>query len=423
MAALQANGHKVQPFKCGPDFIDPTLHEKITGRISRNLDIRMCGAEFVRHTFNTHAASADIAIVEGVMGMFDGAGASSASLAKLLGLPVALVLDISSCAESAAAILKGFEGLDPACNLKAVILNRVGSQRHLELAKKAIETHCKAEVIGALSRDFTLKLKNRHLGLQMGHETNLERDDIDRLAGNVSSGIDLARLLEITRLKSIQRDDYTENNPQAWEIPANKRIKIAVARDEAFCFQYQDNIDILCRAGAEIVFFSPLFDKALPENIKGVWLGGGYPELYAQKLSGNTTMREAVKTWAEAGGVIYAECGGLMYLCTGIETNGSFFPMAGVFPAKAIMQKKLVSLGYRDTRLTMDSILGPKGALLHGHEFHYSTVDEMPSDIARIYDKRQGYAYKNVLASYIHLHFGQTPEAAEAFVRQCEFSF
>lgn len=416
MAALRAKGFIVQPFKCGPDFIDPTLHKRITGINSRNLDIRMCGADFVRKSFVMHSANADVAIIEGVMGMFDGGEASSASLAKLIGLPVLLVLDVSSCAESAAAILKGFEEFDPACNLKAVVLNNIASSKHFELASQAIKKHCKAEVVGFFAKNANFRLKSRHLGLKMGHETDFEQDELQKLAETISESIDLQRLLEITRTYKPEPDFTHDSLP----ISSKNKVRIAVSMDEAFCFYYHDNLDLLTEAGAELVFFSPIRDQKLPENISGVWLSGGYPELYTDKLSQNHAMLAALKDWVESGGVTYAECGGFMYLCSGIETDGQFSPMVGIFPVRARMQKKLASLGYRQVSLIKDTIFGQKGTILHGHEFHYSTTDEIPQTILQVYDKWQGYAYKNVLASYVHLHFGQTPEAARAFVERCQ---
>ena len=295
LAALKAQGLKVQPFKCGPDFIDPSLHRLVTGRESRNLDLWMSGEEFVARTFALHSRGADISIIEGVMGMFDGNTSSSAALAEALQVPVVLILDVASAAESVAAVLKGFETLAPEVAPRAVILNRIGSERHLALVSEAIKKHCRAEIIGYLPRNLDFAIPGRHLGLKMGEEEPISKEAIARLAATITEHVDLNRLVA---LASENAGANRESGEQDY-LPA--KVKIGVARDQAFCFYYEDNLDLLRAAGAELVFFSPLTDSEIPAGVSGLYLGGGYPELFADKLAANEPMRLAVKAWAEAG--------------------------------------------------------------------------------------------------------------------------
>jgi cobyrinic acid a,c-diamide synthase len=416
MAAYRARGLRVQPFKCGPDFIDPGLHYLVTDRISRNLDLWMAGPKFSRQSFARNCANADIAIIEGVMGMFDGGKSSSGTLSAEMKLPNILVLDVRSMAESAAAIVCGFEGFNPDAELKGVILNRVASPRHLELVTNSIQKHCKAEILGHLPRTLEFTIPSRHLGLLTGDEAPLSADAIKLLATTIEEHIDLDRILEICG-----------SSPAPLAPPSlqsKKRARIGVARDKAFCFYYEDNFDILREAGAELVFFSPLHDSQLPEDLDGIYLGGGYPELYAEKLSANDTMMASIKSWAESGGVVYAECGGFMYLTEGIvDHDQNYHKMAGIYPVKAAMQNRRTSLGYREVTTNRHSCFGPAGTVLRGHEFHYSTIGEMPATVDRIYDlanlPQEGYQYRRVLGGYMHLHFGYSPEAATAFINFC----
>ena len=470
LAALRNMGLAVQPFKCGPDFIDPGLHQLACGRVSRNLDLWMMGEPQVRKTFAKCPKSSlppgggglgrggtsdeigrlqihpppsslpsavttaregesilisDISVIEGVMGMFDGQTSSSAALAKELGVPVVLILDVRSAAESVAAVLKGFETLMPEVAPVAVILNRVASPRHLELVSGAIRLHCRAEILGHLPQSLDFAMPARHLGLFTGEEQPISPEALARLAATITAQVNLERLLELAAGATMPPAEDVPDRQES--IPVQARI--GVARDRAFCFYYEDNFDLLRAAGAELVFFSPLEDRCLPEGLDGLYLGGGYPELYASQLSGNLGMRQAIYEWAESGKPLYAECGGFMYLTEGIAGDDvGMLPMAGVFPVTARMQKKRASLGYREVRLEQDCFFGPAGTVLRGHEFHYSVIGEMPDHIARIYavnssvngiDSREGYRYKNVLGGYLHLHFGFNPRMAGEFVRAC----
>lgn len=418
MAALKKLGHTVMPFKCGPDFIDPTLHTMVTGQTSRNLDLWMAGESFSRQCFAQHSERADISVIEGVMGMFDGGKSSSASLAAALRVPVILILDARSAAESVAAVLKGFETLMPEVAPRGVIINMIGSERHFELVKDAITKHCQAEILGYIPRTLEFKLPSRHLGLHMGEEQPLSRESINLLAETIVTHIDIDRMLALA--------ESNTTSPRIRENGQQKPIiRLGVARDKAFCFYYQDNLDIFHQAGAEICFFSPLQDKHLPENLDGIYLGGGYPELYGEQLSANFTMLEDIRNWAEDNRPLYAECGGFMYLTQGItDLDNHFHSLAGIFPTTAVMQTRRSSLGYRELNTNRESFFGPNGTQLRGHEFHYSRIEPLDSAIERIYDVNggtaEGYRYKNCVGGYMHLHFGSNREAACNFIDFCK---
>ncbi len=416
MAALRQMGYEIQPFKCGPDFIDPTLHAVVCGQSSRNLDLRMCGTEFVQQTFASHAAQ--VRVVEGVMGLFDGGEASAASLAKELDISVVLVVDVRSAAESVAAVVKGFNELDPEVRLAGVVFNRIGSPRHLELVQGAVEKFCQTPVLGYLPRDVEFNIPERHLGLHMGDEGVLSNDTISRLAETILHYINIGDLLAVSEDKN-KIDTAPPLVPKA--RVTHKRL--AVARDEAFCFYYQDNFDLLEQAGLELVFFSPLHDQSLPTNIDAIYLGGGYPELYGAELAGNTPMRQDLKKWSEQGGIMYGECGGFMYLTQGItDHDGHHHEMVGAFPVQTRMAKLLRSLGYREATLQAETVWGRPGDILRGHEFHYSEIDDMPPEVARVYElkdgRTEGYQICNTLGGYLHLHFGGTPQVVEWFVKK-----
>ena len=417
LAALKARGKRVQPFKCGPDFIDPTLHQMVTGTVSSNLDLRMCGEHFCKKTYEQGAANRDVAVVEGVMGLFDGGEASSASLANVLKLPVLLVVDASSAAESVAAIVKGFETFTNDLHVAGVIFNKVGSARHRELIELGMQGNCKCEIIGFFPRDKQFTIPDRHLGLHMGEENPLDSASLQELVQSIEEHLDLDLLLQITTVN--EKRISLEAEPQ--KMPAVKRARLAVARDRAFCFYYPDNLKILEDAGTELVFFSPLTDTTLPKKCDGVYFGGGYPELFARALSANHNMLSSVAEFAQAGGVIYGECGGFMYLCNAITNlEGENFPMTNIFPFKIRMKPRLARLGYRKATLLSNSFFGKAGSFLHGHEFHYSEISEIPQKTVTLYklaDKRkEGYSYKNVVGGYLHLHFARSKENVDFFV-------
>lgn len=421
MAALKARGLAVQPFKCGPDFIDPSLHKMVTGEVSSNLDLRMCGEYFCKEIFKTRLAGKDVAVVEGVMGLFDGGVASSAALAGSLDLPVVLIVDARSAAESVAAIIKGFEQYSDDVNIRGVICNRVASARHRELIEQGMQQgNCRSRILGFFPRDIRFEIPDRHLGLHMGDESPLDDKQLNLLVRAIETHIDLDSLLQKTTCSSAPT--ISQSNTKT---PHNTGIRLAVARDKAFCFYYEDNFTILENAGVELVFFSPLSDPGLPENCNGVYFGGGYPELHAQKLSDNLEMLASVKHFGDSGGIIYGECGGFMYLCREIHTlEQELHTMSGIFPFKVRMKPRLSKLGYRKPTLLKDCFLGTNKQNLHGHEFHYSELMDIPDTVDTLYQMddagREGYTVANVIGGYIHLHFGKSLENVRLFVSHLE---
>ena len=441
MAALTRRGLAVAPFKCGPDFIDPGYHRVVTGHPSINLDGWMCPEEFVRETFLTgltSPTSQTIAVIEGAMGLFDGIGTeshagSSAQIAAITGVPVVLVVNARGMAASAAALVKGFAGFDPRIGLAGVIFNNVGSDTHAALLKEALAVHC-PEIIcfGCVPRDESLVIPSRHLGLVTAEDNPLSDEFIGRLA-------DMAeRCLELDQLRQLQIPPAPHlllggekgtppfvKGGQGGILP----VTIAVARDAAFCFMYEDNLRLLREAGAELLFFSPLADASLPAGIQGIYLPGGYPELFAGQLGGNESMKEAIREAVAADMPVYAECGGFVYLSEGLDTSNdqSSADFVGIFPVRCRMLPRRKALGYRQAELMRNVIIGSKRAVARGHEFHYSESGTMPEEIVRCYHvSRQGEALglegfrtRNCLASYIHLHFGSNPEIAATFIASC----
>ncbi|MEW5773541.1 MAG: cobyrinate a,c-diamide synthase [Thermodesulfobacteriota bacterium] len=431
MAALRARGLAVAPFKVGPDFIDPTLHAAVCGRASHNLDPWMCGPEAARGILLRHARGCQAAVVEGVMGLFDGVSGASdegstAALAKLLGLPVALVLDARSKARSAAALALGYTAFDPAVPFAGLILNRVGSDNHAALLREALETSpnlpSSARILGMLPRDEALALPSRHLGLVTAQDHPLEPELVARLARWAEENIDLTRLLGACPALELPPD------PAAAPVPV-PRVRIGIARDRAFCFTYAENLRLLEAAGAELVPFSPLADPALPPDLHGLYLPGGYPELHAAQLAANASLRAAVKAFSLSGRPVYAECGGFMLLMQEIkDAEGRTHPMCGVFAMQAAMTPRFAALGYREAVTTRDSFLGPAWTMLRGHEFHYSSPTTADPDAQPLYrvrdrkgwtDQAEGFQKHNTLGSYIHLHLASNPDAAAAFVEAC----
>lgn len=410
MAALKRRGLRVQGFKVGPDFIDPTFHAVTTGRPSHNLDGWMLSRLVNEEIFARATKDADVAVIEGVMGMFDGKDGTSlsgttAEMALWLDAAVVLVVDASAMAGSAAAIVHGFDTLVEEIPLAAVIANRVASERHYGFLRDAIAWRCRPRSIGYLPRDPALALPSRHLGLHLAHEA-LTADLLDRLAQAMESNVDIDRLLLLSGRPPCQAPGPVPQTPA--------RARIGIARDPAFCFYYQDNLDLLRSLGAELVEFSPLSDATLPPELDGLYLGGGYPELHAEALSANTSMRTSIADFIASDHPVYAECGGFMYLTeTIVDADERSWPMAGVFPTRAVMQKRLAKLGYIEVTTCA-------GEHVRGHEFRYSNIDPMPASIERAYQHpADGYRIHSTTASYVHLHFLSNPQFAEAFVADC----
>ena len=426
MAALRRRGMSVAPFKVGPDFIDPGFHKKICSQPCRNLDGWMLSKEYNQEVFYKSCCGCDVAVVEGVMGLFDGydgrsEAGSTAQMARWLSLPVLLVVDVRSMARSAAAVVYGFENFDRKLNWAGVVLNRLGSSMHLRFIREAFEGHVSIPVLGGFMRENKLNLSERHLGLVTEDENPLPTDYINRLADLVEKSLNIEVLLDSLPDLDI-RKEKRERKPDC-KYP----VKVGIARDEAFCFYYQDNLDLLEQYGAELAFFSPLRDRSLPAGIDGLYLGGGYPELFAEKLSKNRELMGEIEQLGNNGLPIYAECGGFMFLTEGIEDKSlRFYPMTGIFPLKIKMLDRLNTLGYREVTLKASTPLGRPGEKIRGHEFHYSEIKEVTGKVDLAYQlsdrpglkiREEGYMRKNVLGSYVHLHFGSNPRVAENFVR------
>ena len=429
MAALTARGYRIAPFKVGPDFIDPGHHTRITGRISRNLDGWMLSHATNRETFSRHAAAGDIAVVEGVMGLFDGydgrsEAGSTAQMAKWLGLPVLLVVGARSMARSAAALVQGFERFDDGLAYAGVLFNQLGSDRHLHYLQEAMEDHVRMPVLGGLLRDEAIAIPERHLGLVTREDHDLSEKSRSRLAELIESRMDLDALLASLPDIRLPARAAAETG-----TGSTARVRIGVARDAAFCFYYQENLEMLEAAGARLVYFSPLMDTRLPEDLAGLYFGGGYPELHAEMLAENRTLRREIRQMSRLGMPIYGECGGFMYLCREMgDTEGNAFPMTGCLPFATHMLDRLKALGYREVTLKQPTVLGPAGQTMRGHEFHYSGIrdgDQQASgaygmtDRAGVEKTAEGFVVHQTLGSYVHLHFGSCPQAAENFVSAC----
>jgi cobyrinic acid a,c-diamide synthase len=443
MAWFARKGWDVQPFKVGPDFIDPGHHCLVTGRTSHNLDGWMLSQRVNREIFLRYGRRADLCVVEGVMGLFDGfsptgESGSTAEMAKWLGLPVLLVVDARSLARSAAAMVKGYAEFDPELSLAGVLFNRVGSPSHAAILHEAVHNTTGLSCFGFLPHDRELSLPSRHLGLVTAQESTWDENTVDQLANWVDSGLSSHFERAVSGDTSpyraagpIHESGSSFSTPAQTDREAKERdpVRIAVAWDEAFCFYYGENLRLLREAGAWLCFFSPLRDKGLPQGVGGLYLGGGYPELYAEPLSRNTSLMTDVARLAGSGRAVYAECGGFMYLMRSIrDGQGVVHPMAGVFPLDAVMGDRFRALGYREIHTLERTPLGDAGTVLRGHEFHYShlqSVAEAPQSVYRVRDRRgeqrdpQGFLLGSVLGSYIHVHFGSNTESARSFVCWC----
>jgi cobyrinic acid a,c-diamide synthase len=416
----------------------------------------MLGRNWNTGLFRRLMMGSDIGLIEGVMGLFDGydgrtESGSSAEMAKWLGVPVVLVVDARSMARSAAALIYGFTHFDPALQFAGVIFNRIGGKAHLEFLKEAVGTACpEVAVLGGIPREQRVSIPERHLGLVTADEMNLDSDWQKRLAALMEKHIDIDLLLAKTSFtapseKSGRPDGGKgDATPQTHSFKGSPRPipestvsempdgpQIAVARDPAFCFYYPDNLELLEQAGARIRFFSPISGQTFPEECSGVYLGGGYPELFAKQISDNTDFLQALRSRAALGMPIYAECGGLMTLGRFIETiEGNRYAMAAILPFGTRMLSTRKALGYTEVVLRKQCLLGVPGSVIRGHEFHYSEIiaPEEGVEIESVYDLRmrkheasrpEGYRKGSVLASYIHLHWGSAPEAPDNFVRCC----
>jgi cobyrinic acid a,c-diamide synthase len=424
IAALRSRGLTVQPFKCGPDFIDGGHLAMVADRAVRNFDSWMLDPEENLGIFSRASAGCDVAVVEGMMGLFDGTTGSSeegstAEIAKLLDFPVVLVVDAANSARSIAAVIRGFETFDSELRFTGIVLNRVAGDAHFRMLDSAIRQASLVPVLGWLPVEADAIIPERHLGLHTAAEgIGASLSTLTRLG----SRLDLEQLLNATVY-----DQPSATAPANSADPRYKGIRVGVARDQAFSFYYEDNLDLLRQNGAEIVEFSPIADSALPENLHALCFGGGYPELYAAALSGNDSLLQHIRDFAKANKPIYAECGGLMYLADKLTTvDGQSYPMAGVLPVAIEMTKSLVHFGYADVEFAHDCLLGEKGTHVRGHSFHCSRVVAHDSlrCVYRVHyslsgrEEQEGFVQGPVLGSYIHLHFRSNPSLVSSFLQQ-----
>lgn len=437
MAALRNRGHRVASAKVGPDFIDPGYHSVATGRPGQNLDSWICGAQAMAPLVAKAASGADIVVVEGVMGLFDGASwspgsspgsdaagatrggtASTAEMAALLQAPTILVVDASAMSTSVAALVHGFHTYDPEVRLSGIILNQVGSPHHELLLREALAPVIEqgVPVLGALQRDDALTWRDRHLGLVPVVERPAEvAEAVSRLAQAIARCVDLDAIVSVARsAPDLPADQIGALTETRRVVPTGESVRIAVPGGRAFSFAYPDNVTRLVEAGAEIVPFDPLDDPSLPDGIGGLYAGGGFPEVYAQALSSNRPLLADVRGRIEGGLVAWAECGGLLWLCRSLDGH----PLCGAVGADAAMTGGL-SLGYRRATARSENPVAAPGSTLRGHEFHYSTVEPAGSALeleGRTGTAIAGYATPTLFASYLHLHLGADPGPAQRFV-------
>ncbi|WP_026689652.1 cobyrinate a,c-diamide synthase [Alteribacter aurantiacus] len=407
MAALRKKGFEVQGFKCGPDFIDPTFHTVVTNRLSRNLDSWMLSEEVILHVLAKGSRNADISIIEGVMGMYDGDRpetnkGSTAHIASITRTPVLLVIDCKAQARSAAAVVKGFQLFSKENRIVGVIANRVGGRGHFKLIKKAVEKECGIPVVGYLTEEENFSLPERHLGLIPADE-QLELEEFsDKLASAIVETVDIDKIVRLSEATPVIGHSKIKN-----EAAFEKVVTIAIARDEAFHFYYEENIDLLKEFGAECVYFSPLHDRKLPE-CDGIYIGGGFPEEFAQTLSRNSLIKTAIADAINRGTPVIAECGGFMYLCEElVQVNKARYKMVGIIEGDTMVHEMLQSIRYVEFDHN-DLSLVPYGKTVRGHEFRYSS-----------YTQPSVHTPSHVFATFTHLHFASCPEVAKAFVALC----
>jgi cobyrinic acid a,c-diamide synthase len=429
LAALRAQGRPVQSFKVGPDYIDPMFHAHVTGRPCYNLDMVLTSAEYVPRCFASHTQGVELAVVEGVMGLFDGAAdpagyGSTAQVARHLDLPVILVVNCQSMSQSVAALVQGYCRFDPQLQIAGLVLNRVGSDRHLEILTAALAP-LQISILGVFRREDAISLPDRYLGLVPTAELLELRAIVDRLAVIGQQCFDWEKLLPLLQVS---------NNPTTTPTPLATRVKIGVAWDEAFSFYYAENLAILESLGAELCYWSPLRDQVLPA-VHGLYFGGGFPEMFAVQLAANKQIRAAVRSRILAGMPTYAECGGLMYLTESIiNFEGCSYPMVGVLPTQARMGQRL-TLGYRTAVAQVDTPLLLQGELVRGHEFHRSSLSLESSHPVFQMQRRvltalpsadnlegsypEGWHLPQLHASYLHLHWGNQRQLPARFIQQC----
>jgi cobyrinic acid a,c-diamide synthase len=426
MYALSKKGLKVQPFKVGPDYIDTMFQSFATKRKSRNLDSYLLKDEFLEYIYSKNLKDADIGIIEGVMGFFDGVSGefikgSSAFVAKKLGIPVILVIDVKGMSNSVLAVIEGFKEFNNKdWNIKGVILNNISSIYHYELLKESIDKYFGNIVIGYLKKNENLKLKSRHLGLAQEEKIHNLKDKFNLLYDETVKGIDLEKIIKISKeAKNI------EVNKNLINLDCVKNTKIAVAKDKAFNFYYQDNLDLLEDLGCEISFFSPIVDKNIPDNINGIYIGGGYPELFSKELSENISLKDNIKKSAFNKMPIYAECGGLLYMLKSLKPfDDKTYEMTGIIDGIGFMTNKLKRFGYVEIEALTNNLIFKKGEKVKAHEFHYSDYEINTKNYTYYVKKKNktwncGYVLNNVLAAYPHIHFYSNLNLVRNFILKC----
>jgi cobyrinic acid a,c-diamide synthase len=431
MRALRNRGYKVQPFKVGPDFIDPSYHLFATGRVSRNLDGYMMRDEDILETFVRNSKGADIAVIEGTMGLYDSHNAvdakgSTAEVSKVIKAPVILVANVERISRTAAPFVLGYKLFDPSVDIAGVVLNRVGNPRHAYKAKTAVEVLAKMRVFGTVPRSQSIEIPERHLGLIPAYEKDKLEQLFDNLASIVEEHIDIDGILEVA-----------SNAPEIEEVPLNPlfsepgepKVTLGVARDVAFTFYYQDNLDAFAAQGARLVPIDTLHDSALPKDLDALYIGGGFPEIMAEQLERNQRLRQSIYDFCASGKPCYAECGGLMYLGQSINTRDNHeYEMVGFLPIATKMEAKFQALGYVKNLAVRDNPISRSGDLLVGHEFHYSKVKafekltfayrvERGKGVDGTHD---GIIKGNTLANYMHVHVLSYPSMVNNFLRVAE---
>ena len=424
MKALMNKRLRVQGFKCGPDYIDPTYHTAVTNRTSRNIDSWMLSHDVVRTIVSRASEQADVAIIEGVMGFYDGKSplsdeGSTAEISRITSSPVILVVNAASMARSVAAIVKGFQTLSPDVNIVGVIANQLGSKSHYDIVKAAIEQECHVPVIGYLLKGAVPPLPSRHLGLVPA----IERGDLDQyfeeLAQAIEETVDLDLLLSLTEAPVL------EQTSTIFEQHKNVEVHLAIAKDEAFNFYYPENLELLQAHGAVLHYFSPLRNEPVPEIAQGLYIGGGFPEEFAEQLAKNEQTKESIRQAIADGIPTLAECGGFMYCTEAIERrDGQQFNMLGIIPGKVVMQDKLAALGYREITGVDGNFFINADQQAKGHEFHYSTYQgehDYPAYFSkgRFRAQQEGYLYKNLVAGYTHFHFASNPKIIKNWLQAC----
>ncbi|MDR0805905.1 MAG: cobyrinate a,c-diamide synthase [Enterobacteriaceae bacterium] len=429
MRALMARQMRIQPFKIGPDYLDSGWHTAVTGIASRNLDAFMLPASILNGLFNQCLADKDVAVIEGVMGLYDGYGTgldycSSAAMAKQLGCPVILLVDGKGVSTSLAATVLGFQKFDPTVNIAGVLINRVNRDSHYQLLKQAIEHYCAIPVLGRIPVMPDIELPSRHLGLNSACESQQQQQDPrwQLLADQIEATVDLDKLLDLTQLPALP----SGSADGLIDPELGKGLTLALAEDEAFNFYYPDNLTLLEKSGVVIKRFSPLHDSQLPE-CQMVYIGGGYPEIYASQLAANSAMYQSLRQAHQKGIPIYAECGGLMYLGeTLVDAENVRHSMVGLIVGESYMEKCLMRFGYCEAKVNCDTVLIAKGETLRGHEFHYSDFSSSFSPVFTMTKQRDsviektwqgGYQNGNTLASYLHIHFAQRPALLHRWLR------